>query len=111
MVRLVLVFFIVINVLNAKENIFEKNCIPCHQNIPVSIDKFFYRYLLKYSSERTVKMYMMEYLKNPNKMKSIVPEAFLDRFGVKEKTKLNNMQLKEAIDDYWEKYKVFGKLK
>ena len=40
-----------------------------------------------------------------------MPDAFINRFGIKDKTKLNDEKLKEALDIYWEKYKVFGKLK
>jgi len=79
--------------------------------MPVKIDKFFYRYLLKYSSERSVKASLFEYLKNPTKEKSILPEGLLNRFGVKDKTTLSDKELKKAIDAYWEEYKVFGKLR
>lgn len=81
------------------------------KKLPVSIDKYFYRYLLKYSGEKALKNSMFEYLKNPSKENTIMPEAFINRFGVKKKSKLNDDKLKEAIDIYWEKYKVFGKLK
>lgn len=94
-----------------QKNIYEKNCVSCHKKIPVSIDKYFYRYLLKYSSERAVKKSMFAYLKQPKKDMTIMPEAFIKRFGVKKKTKLSDKKLQEALDIYWEKYKVFGKLK
>ncbi len=109
MVRLILITFIFLNTLSA--NIYKNNCMKCHKRLPVSIDKYFYRYLLKYSSEKNVKDAMINYLKKPNKDTTIMPEAFVKRFGIKKKTKLNDQQLKEAIDIYWEKYKVFGKLK
>ena len=92
-------------------NIYTKNCVSCHSKIPVSIDKYFYRYLLKYSSQKSVSKAMFDYLKNPNEKKSIMPNAFIKRFGIKKKTKLNDVELKEALSIYWEKYKVFGKLK
>ncbi len=92
-------------------NIYEKNCVSCHNKLPVSIDKYFYRYLLKYSSEKSVKKAMFNYLKEPSTKTTIMPEAFIKRFGIKKPTKLDNKKLKEALDIYWEKYKVFGKLK
>jgi hypothetical protein len=92
-------------------NIYEKNCVSCHQKLPVSIDKYFYRYLLKYSSQTNVKAAMKNYLKIPTKQHTIMPEAFTNRFGIKKPTKLNDKQLNEAIDIYWDIYKVFGKLK
>ena len=90
--------------------IYETDCVKCHNRIPVTIDKYFYRYLLKYSSEKDVKKAMFEFLKEPTKENSIMSESFITRFGVKKKTKLSDKNLKEAIDSYWEEYKVFGKL-
>lgn len=113
MVKILIVITFLICSLNAKEkkDIYESNCVKCHNNLPVSIDKYFYRYLLKYSSENAVKKSMFEYLKSPSKDTTIMPEAFINRFGIKKKSKLNDKKLKEALDIYWEKYKVFGKLK
>jgi len=106
-----IVFLILAITIYLNGNVYEQNCVSCHKKLPVSIDKYFYRYLLKYSSEKDVKSSMVEYLKTPTKEKTIMPEAFIKRFGIKKATKLNEKQLKEAIDIYWEKYKVFGKLK
>lgn len=77
----------------------------------VKIDKFFYRYLLKYSSEMEVKNAMSKYLKNPKAENSILVDGLINRFGVKKKTTLSDEQLQEALDTYWEQYKVFDKLK
>ena len=93
------------------KTVYEKNCIKCHKKLPVSIDKYFYRYLLKYSSETNVKKAMFTFLKKPDKKTTIMPEAFIKRFGIKKKSKLSDEELNEALDIYWEKYKVFGKLK
>ncbi|RXJ84627.1 hypothetical protein [Arcobacter cloacae] len=94
-----------------EKNIYETNCVKCHSKIPVSIDKYFYRYLLKYSSETEVKKAMFEFLKNPTKEKTIMAESFVTRFGIKKKTKLSDEKLMEALDIYWDKYQVFDKLK
>lgn len=96
---------------NDKNNIYETDCVKCHNRIPVTIDKYFYRYLLKYSSETEVKKAMFAFLKNPTKEKTIMSESFITRFGIKKKTKLSDEKLNEALDIYWEKYKIFGKLK
>lgn len=109
MVKYLLVLIIFLSVLNA--DIYEKNCMSCHSKLPVSIDKFFFRYLLKYSSERKVKKKLFDYLKHPSKEETVMVESFIKRFGIKKSTKLNDQQLKKAIDIYWEKYKVFGRLK
>jgi hypothetical protein len=109
MARIIFFSLLILSFLNA--DIYEKNCVSCHDKLPVSIDKYFYRYLLKYSSEKNVKEAMFNYLKEPSVKTTIMPEAFIKRFGVKKPTKLDNKKLKEALDIYWEKYKVFGKLK
>ena len=91
--------------------VYKQNCIECHKDMPVKIDKFFYRYLLKYSSEEDLKSALISYLKNPTKEKTILQEGLLNRFGIKEKTKLDDKELEKTVDEYWEIYKVFGKLK
>ena len=90
---------------------YKNDCVGCHNKLPVSLDKYFYRYLLKHSSEKDVKAAMFGYLKNPLKENSVMAEAFISRFGVKKKSELSDEELKEALDRYWEVYKVFGKLK
>ena len=113
MAKLILIMILLFSFLQAAKikTVYEKNCIKCHRKLPVSIDKYFYRYLLKYSSETNVKESMFSYLKKPNKKMTNMPEAFIKRFGIKRKTKLSDKKLNEALDIYWEKYKVFGKLK
>ena len=112
MVRVFLIFIFLIVSLHSKEiNVYEQNCVKCHNKIPVSIDKYFYRYLLKYSSEKSVKNAMSSYLRKPSSSETIMPEAFIKRFGVKKPTNLTTKELEEALNIYWEKYKVFGKLK
>lgn len=95
----------------SQTSIYEENCVNCHKSLPVSLDKYFYRYLLKYSSRENVKKAVLIYLKNPSKEITIMPNAFIKRFGIKNKTKLNDKELIKAIDMYWEEYKIFGKLK
>ena len=113
MAKLILVIILLSSFLQAakKKTVYENNCVKCHKKLPVSIDKYFYRYLLKYSSENNVKKSMFSFLKKPEKSKTIMPEAFIKRFGIKKKSKLSDKKLNEALDIYWEKYKVFGKLK
>ena len=106
---IILVYLISLSVLHA--DIYQSNCVNCHKELPVSIDKYFYRYLLNYSSEKDVKREMIKYLKNPSKKQSVMAEAFINRFGVKKKTTLKDKELQIAIDSYWDIYKVFGKLK
>ncbi len=54
---------------------------------------------------------MFDYMKNPTIEETIMAESFITRFGIKKKTKLSDEKLHEALDIYWRKYKIFGKLK
>jgi len=108
---LITVLFVTFSIAKDDKNTYETNCVKCHDTLPVTIDKYFYKYLLKYSSEKDVKMAMFDYLKNPTIEKTIMTESFITRFGVKKKTKLSDYKLKEALDSYWDEYKVSNKLK
>jgi len=92
-------------------SVYTQNCIACHKEIPVSIDKYFYRYLLKYSSEKKVKHAIKHYLQNPSQEKTVMADAFINRFGIKNKSKLSDKDLENAINEYWQTFKIFGKLK
>lgn len=51
------------------------------------------------------------FLKYPLKDNSRMSKLFIDNYGIKDKTNLDEKSLKEAINIYWEKYKIFEKLK
>jgi len=104
------IFFILLLVSALEANRFEANCASCHKLFPVEIDKFLYRYILKYSSEESVKVALAEYLSNPTREKSVMPEPFILRFGIKKPSDLNGTELQNAIDDYWLMYKIEGTL-
>ena len=108
MVKVLMIGFCLI--IQMQASVYKQNCLSCHNKLPVSIDKFFYRYLLTYSSQGELKKQMLSYLQNPKEKNTIMPEAFISRFGIKEKTYLSKEELKSALDEYWDEYKVFGKL-
>lgn len=93
------------------QNIYERNCIPCHKNMPTSLEQMFMSYLAAYSGEKNVKTILKYYLNNPSKSLSLMSDLFVDTYGIKKATKLNSKELDEAINIYWEKFKVFDKLK
>jgi hypothetical protein len=109
MVKIFITIILFVNILFA--DIYQSNCLSCHKNIDVTLEKLFFRYLLKYSSEKNVKKSLIDYLQNPTIDTTVMPEAFIRRYGIKKKTTLKYEELQKAIDIYWEKYKVFGKLK
>ncbi len=106
--KIILLLFLV---LALDANVYEENCVKCHERLPVSIDKYFYKYLLIYSSESDMKHAIINYLKVPIKETTVMSDSFISRFGIKEKSTLNERELSQAVDAYWKRYKVFGKLK
>ena len=92
-------------------DIFDKECVYCHKMLSVSLKDTFFKFLLRYSSEKSVKSVMFYYLKHPTVEFSVMPKEYIKIFGIKQNSDLNDTQLKEAIDIYWERYKVFGKIK
>ena len=106
------ILFIMIFILNLNSyDIFDKECVYCHKMLSVSLKDSFFKYLLRYSSEENVKLVMYYYLKNPTVNLSVMPKEYIKIFGIKQKSDLNETDLKKAIDIYWDRYKVFGKLK
>jgi len=93
------------------EDIYERQCIPCHQDLPTSLQQMFKEYLLVYSGEQNVKAGIKHYLKYPNRSISVMSTLFLDTFGIKRRSMLSPQELDEAVNIYWEKFKVFNKLK
>jgi len=99
-----------VNILYA-QNVFERNCVACHKKLSATLQEMFKRYLLVYSSETNMKMGIKHYLKYPLKDISSMSQLFVETYGIKAPTTLSKKELNEAVDIYWEKYKVFGKLK
>jgi len=92
-------------------DIYERDCIPCHKDLPTSLQQMFMSYLAAYSGEKNVKTVLKYYLKSPSKSLSQMSDLFINTYGIKKPTKLNHEELDEAVNIYWEKFKVFDKLK
>ncbi len=71
---------------------------------------FMKKYTLKYSSEVKIKKAIFEYLKNPSIEKSVLPYGFLNRFGIKEKSSLEDKELNKMVDIYYEKFNIKSKI-
>ena len=110
MIRNFFMMIIVSLTLNAEKiqpkNIYEENCIPCHLFLPSSLDQMFMMYLKAYSGELSVKISMKMFLKEPTEINSLMSNFFIDRFSVKDKTKLSDEALDEALDIYWDLYDI-----
>ncbi|MEA3353121.1 MAG: hypothetical protein U9Q33_04810 [Campylobacterota bacterium] len=110
MVKKLLLIFILITT-SCYSDIYENNCVSCHKKLPVGLDKLFFRYLLKYSSKKELQKNLKQYLLDPSSETTVMPESFIDRFGIKSKTTLKPKELDKSLEVYWQTYKVFGRLK
>jgi hypothetical protein len=93
------------------QDAYERHCVGCHKELPTSLQRMFMRYLLVYSGEHNVKAGLKHYLKHPLREISVMSDLFLDNYGVKKKTNLTDSEIDKALDIYWNKFKVFNKLK
>ena len=106
-----IVLFLVLTLGVFSQDAYERNCVACHKDLPTSLQQMFKLYLQTYSGEKNVKAGLKHYLHYPSKSISVMSELFISSYGIKKKSKLNKQELDEAIDIYWEKFKVFNKLK
>ncbi len=110
MVR-ILVFVAIMLFSSHANNAYERNCIKCHEVLPFSLQEIFMRYLAAYGGENNVKVGLDHYFKYPAKDISVMSVAFLNHYGIDHHSKINEKELKQAIDIYWQKHKVIGRLK
>ncbi len=102
-IKILIVSLVLLINLNANE--FETNCLSCHKNTK-QLQMFMSKYTLKYSSERQIKTAMLNYLKNPKIDNSVMPNGFIMRWGLKEKTTLSDEKIIEALDVYYKKFNL-----
>ncbi|MCK4737696.1 MAG: hypothetical protein KAT10_03980 [Sulfurimonas sp.] len=107
MVKTALLILILSSFLNA--SLFEEECLYCHTN-DFKFNMMMKKYTTKYSSEKRIKKAIFEYLKNPTKDKSVLPLGYINRFGIKEKTELDDKTLREMIDIYYKQFNLKSKI-
>ena len=93
------------------QDAYERECVPCHRELPMTLQRMFMNYLLVYSGEKNTKVALKHFLRYPRKDTSVMSDLFLKNFAIKEPMMISEEVLDEAINIYWEKYKVIGKLK
>ena len=89
---------------------FDRNCVPCHRREKVSLRKTFMNALLIYSGEQNMKAGLRYFLRHPSKETSAMGEEYFKTHRLKKPLKLSDKELDEALDTYWQRYKVVGKL-
>lgn len=104
-----LIFMVLITTSFVTASEFEENCLDCHTN-DFKFNMMMKKYTTKYSSEKRIKKAIFEYLKNPTEDKSVLPIGYINRFGIKEKTELNDKTLKDMIDRYYKQFNLKSKI-
>jgi len=107
--KTLLYLFLTLSVLHA--DAYDRFCVDCHRDLPTSLQEMFKHYLLVYGGEKNMKAGIKHYLKYPTKGISVMSDLFISNYGIKNKTTLSEDELEKAIDIYWNKFKVFEKLK
>lgn len=108
MVKTILISMCITSI--AWTNNYERNCMACHELFPVSMQEIFMEYLAVYGGEKNLKAGLKHYLQYPSKHLTVMSSLFIDIYEIKEKTILSPKEIDEALDIYWERYKVFGRL-
>ena len=110
MVRKIVILLMLLTHLHASDA-YERNCVGCHRDLPTSLQRMFMNYLLVYGGEKNMKAGLKHYLQYPSKHISVMSDLFIANYGIKSKTTLSSAELDEILDIYWDKFKVFDKLK
>ncbi len=114
MVKKLSFIFILLIMLHSQaeaKDAYERYCVGCHKKLPTSLQRMFMHYLLVYSGEENMKAGLKHYLKYPLREISVMSDLFIDNYGIKERTTISDKQIDEALDIYWNKFKVIEKLK
>ena len=110
MVKSIMVWILIISGVYSQDA-YERHCVKCHKELPTSLQRMFMNYLLVYSGEKNMKAGLKHYLQYPSKEISVMSDLFIDNYGIKKKSDLKEKEIDKALDIYWDKFKVFNKLK
>lgn len=91
--------------------VFDRNCVACHRKEGVSLRRSFMNALLIYSGEKNMKAGLKYFLRHPSIETSVMGEEYFHDHRLKKPTTLTDRELDEALDTYWQRYKVIGRLR
>jgi 1,4-alpha-glucan branching enzyme len=89
---------------------FDRNCVPCHSQEGVPLRKTFMNALLIYSGEHNMKAGLKYFLRHPSRETSVMGEEYFKSHRLMPPSTLSDSELEEALNEYWERYKVIGRL-
>ncbi len=110
MVKLIILIPIFSIILYAQEIDLDKNCLYCHKKNQIPNQIIYKKYLEKYSTANRMQEAIFDYLKNPNKKYSIMPNVFFTKFPMKQKINLDNEKLRKSIKSYLKKFDIKKRL-
>ncbi len=98
---------------NAKEasTFLQKNCLTCHVQQQIPSELIYRRYLMKYSTHKSIKKQLLSYLQNPSTQTSIMPKQFFLKFPQKKALDLNETILEQSIEAYLDYFDVRDRLR
>jgi len=66
--------------------------------------------MLVYGGKENMKAGLSYYFRNPRQDTSVMGEDFIRKNGIKKPMRIEEKTLDEALEQYWEKYTVIGKI-
>ncbi len=84
---------------------FDRACLACHRKRAILLKPIFFEYLLYYSSKRGVLAATKAYLLHPDPKKRLYKKGPIYHHA------FTPQELDSLLEEYWERYKVIGKIK
>ncbi len=98
---------------SAKEpsTLLQKNCLTCHAQQKIPSELIYRRYLMQYSTHKSIKKQLLTYLQNPTPQTSIMPKQFFLKFPQKKALDLNETLLEQSIEAYLDYFDIRDRLR
>ncbi|BCD62590.1 hypothetical protein NitYY0826_C1472 [Nitratiruptor sp. YY08-26] len=103
MVKVILCTFLSLQIVLSSD--FDTACLACHEKKNIPLKPIFFEYLLYYSSKSAILKATKEYLLHPTLQKRLYKKA------PPYQHKISQKRLDKLLEEYWERYKVIGKIK
>ncbi len=104
MAKVAIIIFLTLSLYSGE--LLKKNCLNCHQKEQLPTKLIYKRYLMKYSTKKSIFNALYNYLKNPNIKNSIMPKAFFSKFPIKDRLNLDDKELNATIKEFIEEYDI-----
>jgi hypothetical protein len=91
-------------------DVFDRECVACHVEKKVSLRTTFMNALLVYSGKENMKAGMKYFLRHPRRDSSVMGEAFFETHTLEKPIAIDDATLDRALEIYWKRYTVQGKL-